>query len=147
MYFMICFLTILIWEKKTMKIVTYQENKMVLFCHHTKSHQCCSVAFVGMWGVCLQDLPHSLWIVWRDSVKTVCLTLLWSSFPNFFHVSEVFWLHGNRVINFLSDPLNRLLCECATRMIWVRVPIFLPFSRVVSSLSGTLDLSRIIGEI
>ena len=65
----------------------------------------------------------------------------------FFHFSVVFWLYGDRVINLQSKPLNRLLCECATEMIWViKVPKIFPMFRVVSTLSRTLDKSRIIGE-
>ena len=77
----------------------------------------------------------------------VCLTVFDPVSQLFFPCQCVFWLYGNKVINLLSEPLNRLLCECATRMAWVGVPNFSPFSRLVSTLSGTLDLSRIIGEI
>ena len=46
---------------------------MLLFCHNTNSHQGCSVASVGMWGVCLLDVSYSLWIdfmerLWWGSV-------------------------------------------------------------------------------
>ena len=62
MYFMICSLTFMTWAKKAMKIVTYQETKMFLLCHHTKSHQGSSVASVRMWGICLIDFSDSLCI-------------------------------------------------------------------------------------
>ena len=136
----------LIWAKKAMKIVIYQKTKMLLFCYHTKCHQYCSIVSMEIWGVCLQDFSHFLQIVWRSSVKMVCLTFFDPVSQRFFHVSAVFSFYKNRVINLLPEPLDRLLCEYATRMIWVRVPIF-PFSTVVSTLSETLDFSTIIGEI
>ena len=93
---------------------------MFLFGHHAKSHQGSSVASVRIWGVCLPDLLHSLYIdcierFWWDGV---CY-LIWFSVPLFFffHFNVVFWLYGNRVINWQSEPLNRLLCDCATGMI------------------------------
>ena len=39
------------------------------------------------------------------------------------------------------------LCWCATGMIWVRVPSFPFFFRVVSTFSGALDHSRITGVL
>ena len=52
---------------------------------------------------------------------TLCLNF-------FFHFSAAFWLYGKRVINLLSKKFDRLLCECATGMIQVRVPTFTFFS-------------------
>ena len=37
----------------------------------------------------------------------------------FRHFNAVFWFYGNSVINFQSETLNRLLCDCATGMIYV----------------------------
>ena len=79
-YFMICFLPFMIWAKKAMEIVTYQETKMILFCHHTESQQGWSIASVEMWGVCLLDLSHYLRIVWRGSGEMTCFTYFGSVF-------------------------------------------------------------------
>ena len=106
MYFIICFLTLMIWAKKAMKILTYWETKMLLFCHHTKSHQGCFVASVGIWGLCLLDLSHSLRIIWRGSSMMVCLTCFDSVSQLFFHFNAVFWFYGNRDINLQSEPLD-----------------------------------------
>ena len=48
----------------------------------------------GMWGVCLQDLSHFLQIVWRGSVKMVCLTLFdpVSSVHSHFTIMLTLWL-------------------------------------------------------
>ena len=100
--------------------------KMLLLCHHIKSHQGCSVVSVGMLGVCLLDLSHSLRIIWRGSGKMMCLTYFDSVSKLLFHFNAVFWSYGNRVINLQSEPLNRPLCESATGMIWARVCNF-PF--------------------
>ena len=120
MYFMIWSLNFMTSTKKAIKITTYQETKMFLFCDHTKSHQGSSVASVRMGGVCLLGLSHSLHI---DCIETFwwdrLFYLIWFSVPTFFfHFNVVFWLYGNRVINWQSEPLNRLLCNCATAMIY-----------------------------
>ena len=120
MYFMIWSLNFMTSTKKAIKITTYQETKMFLFCDYTKSHQGSSVASVRMGGVCLLDLSHSLHIdyietFWWDGL----FYLIWFSVPTFFfHFNVVFRLYGNRVINWQPEPLNRLLCNCATAMIY-----------------------------
>ena len=48
----------------------------------------------------------------------VCLTYFGPVSQLFFHFGAVFWFYGNRVINLKSEPLDRLLCECTTVMIW-----------------------------
>ena len=95
MYFMICFLTYMIWAMKTMKIVTYWETKMLLLCHHIKFPQGCSVVSVRMWGVSLLDLSHSLWIVWKGSGENenprplvITNVNVLHVFPNFYDLSK-----------------------------------------------------------
>ena len=117
---MMFFLTVMAWAKKAMKIMTNQENKMLLFCHHAKSHQCCCVASMRIWGICLLNLSHFLRIVWRGSGEMVCFTYFGSLFQLFFHFDVMFWLYGSRVVNLKSESLNRHFCECATGMIWVQ---------------------------
>ena len=80
--------------------------------------------------ICLLDLSYSLWIAWKCSGKMVCLAYFcpMSQLVTFFHFNAVFWFYENRVINLLSKTLDRLLCECASGIIWVRVPKFSPFS-------------------
>ena len=120
MYFMIWSLNFMTSTKKAIKITTHQETKMFLFCDHTKSHQGSSVASVRMGGVCLLDLSHSLHIdyietFWWDGL----FYLIWFSVLTFFfHFNVVFRLYGNRVINWQPEPLNRLLCNCVTAMIY-----------------------------
>ena len=132
MYSMISFLPFITWAKKVMKIVAYQETKMLLFCHHTSL---VGAAVLPLWDVCLLNLSHSLWIdgmerLWWNSA----FYLLWFSVPTFlfvyfFHFNAVFWLYGNMVINLQSEPLNIFLCDCASVMICVvGIVNFSPFS-------------------
>ena len=119
---------------------------MLMFCHHTKSHQGCSVASVGMWRVYLLDLSCSLQIIRRRCDKIVCLTYFNSVSQLFFHFNAVSRLCWNRVIDLQSEPLDRLLCDCTNEMIRVKVPNLPLFFSVVSILSEALDHSRIIVE-
>ena len=83
-----------------MKIVTSRDqNTSVL------SHQGCSA------------LSHSLWILGRGSGKMVYMTYFDPVSQLLFHFNAMFWLYGNRVINYKSEPFDKLLCECATGMI------------------------------
>ena len=66
----------------------------------------------------------------------VCLTYFYPVYKGFFHFSAAFWLYPKKVINLLSERFDRLLCECATGMKQVRL---------VSTLSGTVFLSRVLG--
>ena len=90
--------------------MTNQETKMLLFYHHTKSHQGYTDASVGMWwvlGDCL--IIDILFGLYGGSGEMVFLTCFGSVSHRFIHFNAVLWLYGNVVINLQSEPLDWFL--------------------------------------